>query len=331
MVTAVHERFAFVSTWKQALRRRAAAMIRKRQGEDRLPLTIAARRLYILPTRAGVAFAGLLFMMLLAGLNYGNSIALMLTFLLAGFGLIAMHLTHRNLLGVVACGVAPVDAFAGEHGLLLVTLASTGNARRFAIDCEVTGSERASVMLGESGSARADIAVPLEKRGRRRVERIKLSTAFPFGLFRAWTYLHLEVPLLAWPVPRGRREAPPEVSTGGEAPAVHRAGDEEWAGLREFRSGDSPRQVAWAAFARGRGLLVKVYQSPAAHHRLFDLAAVAGALEERLEQLSAWVMAAHARGERFGLRLGALDIPPDAGSEHRRRCLDALALYGEPS
>jgi uncharacterized protein (DUF58 family) len=331
MITLVRERFAFVSTWKQALRRRVAAMIRRRQGEDRLPLTIAARRLYILPTRAGLAFAGLLFMMLLAGLNYGNSIALMLTFLLAGFGLIAMHLTHRNLLGVVARGVAPVDAFAGEHGLLLVTLESTGNARRLAIDCEITGSARASVMLAEAGTARADIAVPLEKRGRLLVERVKLSTAFPFGLFRAWTYLHLEVPLLAWPVPRGRREAPPEASTGGAAPAVHRAGDEEWAGLREFRSGDSPRQVAWAAFARGRGLLVKVYQSPAAHQRLFDLASIHGGLEERLEQLSAWVMAAHARGERFGLKLGALEIAPDAGSEHRRRCLDALALYGEAS
>ena len=76
------------------------------------------------------------------------------------------------------------------------------------------------------------------------MERIKISTAFPFGLFRAWTYLHVDVPLLAWPVPRGRREAPAESATGGEAPSVHRAGDEEWAGLREFRSGDSPRQVA---------------------------------------------------------------------------------------
>jgi uncharacterized protein (DUF58 family) len=87
--------------------------------------------------------------------------------------------------------------------------------------------------------------------------------------------------------------------------------------------------VAWGAYARGRGLLVKTYQSPAAHHRVFDLAAVHGDLEERLEQLSAWVMAAQARGERYGLRLGAQEIPTDSGAEHRKRCLDALALHGE--
>jgi uncharacterized protein (DUF58 family) len=335
MPTVVRGGFAIVATrigtLKAGLRRRAAAWVRRRQGDDRLPVTIAARRVYILPTRAGLAFALLLFVMVLAGLNYANNIAMLITFLLAGFALIAMHLTHRNLVGVIARGIAPVDAFAGEHGLLLLTLESSGNARRLGLDCEVEGSEPVSVTLPESGTVRADIALPLERRGRVQVKRIELSTSFPFGLFRAWTYVHLDAAVLAWPVPRGRREAPPEASTGGEATSVHRAGDEEWAGLREFRSGDSPRQIAWGAFARGRGLLVKTYQSPAAHHRMFELAAIQGGLEERLEQLSAWVMAAHARGERYGLMLGAQEIPPDGGSEHRRRCLDALALYGQPA
>jgi uncharacterized protein (DUF58 family) len=176
---------------------------------------------------------------------------------------------------------------------------------------------------------RADVGVALARRGRVAVDRLTLSTVFPFGLFRAWTYVHVRAGFLAWPVPRGRRETPAEASSGGNAPAVHRLGDEEWAGLREFRSGDSPRQVAWGAFARGRGLLVKTYESPAAHHRMFDLATVPGAdLEQRLEQLSAWIVAAYARGERYGLRLGEQTLPPDSGGEHRARCLNGLALHG---
>jgi uncharacterized protein (DUF58 family) len=329
MSDTVRERFGFVDTVSAAIRRRAAAWARRRQGEDCLPATITTRRVYILPTVGGVAFGMLLFVMLVAGLNYANNVALLLTFLLVGFGLIAMHLTHRNLVGVVARNVAGVNAFAGEHGLLLVTLESAGGVRRFAVDCEAEGSGRVGVTIPETGTARADIPVELERRGRRTIRRIKLSTAFPFGLFRAWTYLHLDVSLLAWPVPRGRSEPPAEAASGGDAPSVHRAGDEEWAGLREFRAGDSPRQVAWAAYARGRGLLVKTYQSPAAHHRIFDLMSVSGGLETRLEQLAAWVDAAHARGERFGLKLGGTELAPGSGSEHRRRCLDALALYEE--
>jgi uncharacterized protein (DUF58 family) len=317
-------------TIKARLRRRMASWARRRQGEDQLPITITPRRVYILPTRAGLAFAALTFVMLLAGLNYANSIALLLTFLLAGFGMIAMHLTHRNLVGVNLRTVASIDAFVGEHGRLLLTLENAADTARIGLDCEVEGSPRAAVDVPARGSARADVSLSLQRRGRLTIDRIKLSTAFPFGMFRAWTYVHLHASLLAWPVPRGRRETPPETASGGSATSVHRVGDEEWAGLREFRSGDSPRQVAWGAYARGRGLLVKTYQSPAAHQRMFDLATVPGEVEQRLEQLSAWIVAAHARGDRYGLRLAGQSVSPDSGNEHRARCLNGLALHGTP-
>jgi uncharacterized protein (DUF58 family) len=313
---------------KARLRSALGAWARRRQGEDQLPLTITTRRVYILPTRAGMAFAALMFVMLLAGLNYANSIALLITFLLVGFGMIAMHLTHRNLVGLALRAVASVDAFVGEHGRLLLTLENAGDTARLGLDCEVNGSARIAVDVPARTTTRAEVPLVLERRGRLTVDRIKLSTAFPFGLFRAWTYVHLQAALLAWPVPRGRREAPPETASGGNATALHRVGDEEWAGLREFRSGDSPRQVAWGAYARGRGLLVKTYQSPAAHQRMFDLAAVSGDLEQRLEQLSAWIVAAHARGERYGLRLAEHSLAPGGGNEHRARCLNGLALHG---
>jgi len=318
-----------IETVRAQLRSRAAAWARRRQGDDRLPTTITTRRVYILPTRAGLAFALLLFVMLVAGLNYANSVALMITFVLAGFGLIAMHLCHRNLVGLTLRDIATVDAFAGEHGRLQLTFENTADSPRIGIEAATTSCERVTRDLRAAGTARIDLALPLERRGRVSVDRIRISTAFPFGLFRAWTYVHLRVDVLAWPVPRGRREPPSEAATGGHAPAVHRAGDEEWFGLREFRSGDSPRQVAWPAFARGRGLLVKTYQSPAAHHRVFDLAQVPGTdLEARLEQMAAWIVAAHARGERYGLVIGVITIPPDTGSKHREQCLRELALYG---
>ena len=330
MNTLSRRRFG-IETVRARLRARAAAWARRRQGDDRLPTTVTTRRVYILPTRAGFAYALLLLVMLVASLNYANSVALMLTFVLGGLALIAMHLCHRNLVGLTLREIATVDAFAGEHGQVQLTVENTADTPRIGIEASTASTARVTRDVRAAGSARIDLALPLERRGRVSIDRIRLSTAFPFGLFRSWTYVHLRVDVLAWPVPRGRREPPAETATGGDAPAVHRAGDEEWFGLREFRHGDSPRQVAWPAYARGRGLLVKIYQSPAAHHRTFDLAHVPGAdLEARLEQLSAWIEAAHARGERYGLVIGAITIPPDTGSRHRELCLRELALVGAP-
>src|SRR5580692_243846 len=95
------------------MQRRMAAWIRRRQGSDVLPVTLQRRRLYILPTRVGIAFGALLLLMLVAGLNYANSLALLTTFLLAGLALVAMHACHRNLLGLGVVELASQDSFAG--------------------------------------------------------------------------------------------------------------------------------------------------------------------------------------------------------------------------
>ena len=45
---------------QQQLSLRAGAWALRRQGQDRLPLTLDSRRIYILPTRAGWGLAALL-------------------------------------------------------------------------------------------------------------------------------------------------------------------------------------------------------------------------------------------------------------------------------
>ena len=313
--------------------RRGAAWVRKRQGEDRLPASVHARRLYILPTRAGAGFAALLLVMLVAGLTYANSVALFLTFLLVGFAIVGMHLTHRNLLGLRITMTSSINGFAGETGLVRVTLANDADVPRLAL--------RASFRLGEVTvasplvelPARAhrvlEIAAPLEQRGRLVIERVRIATFHPFGLFEAWTWLHLPIVLLAYPVARGTR-TPPEASHGGHQQHVaQRPGDEQWSHLRGFRDGDSPRQIAWRAYARTGQLLVKEYESPRGEYRQFSFDSLAGLpLEPRLEQLAAWVVAAHGRGERYGLQLPHSLIDTADGLPHRDRCLAALAVVG---
>ncbi len=303
------------SGWMPGLRRRVAAWAKRRQGEERFPLTINTRRIYILPTRGGCAFAALLFIMLIAGLNYSNSIALLITFLLAGFALIAMHLCHRNLSGTVVRGIATIDAFVGVNMLAWVDRGEQRRHRAHRPGMPGCGLRTRGAEPGRRhrGARRTGGAAPDSGQDQSRAHQT--IDGVSVRAFSRLTWLHPSVSLLAWPAPRGRREPPVETASGGSSPAVHHAGDEEWAGLRAFRDGDSPRQVAWAAYARGRGLLVKTYQSPAAHHRTFDLATTPGAgVEQRLEQLAAWIVAAHARGERYGCASTDVKPPPTAAT-----------------
>ncbi len=148
---------------RAALRKRIAAMIRKRQGEDTLPLTLARRRLYILPTRAGLGFGLLLLLMLVAGLNYANSLALFLTFLLTGFTLVTMHHCHRNLLGAQLVAANAPPTFAQRDGTLSLTFENSSANARYQIAAGVGDAPTIPADVPANGFGRVDVPVPALK------------------------------------------------------------------------------------------------------------------------------------------------------------------------
>lgn len=106
------------------------------------------------------------------------------------------------------------------------------------------------------------------------------------------------------------------------------SGEEEWAWLRPMRESDSPRSVAWKAYARGGPLLVAHYDAPAGVHRLLDFALLqALPLEQRLSQLAQWVLDCERLGEAYSLQLPQRALPAGHGLAQQRACLEALALY----
>jgi uncharacterized protein (DUF58 family) len=316
---------------REGLRNRAADWARRRQGPDKLPLTLARRRLYILPTRAGAGFAALVLTMLVAGLNYANSLALLFAFLLAGFALVAMHECHRNLLGLTLFQASAAPLFAGSAGILRLTFENASRLGRYRLQVAAAGEPMVTLDLAAGGREQAELPIRAPRRGLQRIDRLRISSSHPFGLFRTWTWVHAPIAVMVYPRAAGSLPLPPgsgaRLGTRSRGPA----GADEWLGLRPFRDGDSPRQVAWKAYAREAPLLVKEYSSAGSPLRMLTLADVGECdLEARLSQLARWIVDAEASGELYGLELPGERIPAQRGSDHRHRCLSALALYGSP-
>jgi uncharacterized protein (DUF58 family) len=310
------------------LRGRMARWIRKRQGPDSLPLTLSRRRLYILPTRVGIGFGLLLLLMLVGGLNYANSIALFLTFLLSGFALVAMHQCHRNLLGAQLVTAAAQPTFAQQNGTLRLTFENPAAAARYRIAAGVGDEPTAAADLPARGFGHIELPVAASRRGRVRIDRLHLITTHPFGLFRTWTWVHAPIEMIVYPRPFGPVPMPSDAGNKSGSRSLTNTGSDEWLGLRPFRDGDSPRQVDWKAYAREAPLLVKEYSAAGAEVRMFDFQSLGNLpLEARLEQLARWIVDAEVKSERYGLMLPHACIEPDRGPEHRHRCLAALAMY----
>jgi uncharacterized protein (DUF58 family) len=331
-------RTAHVWTWWQdvlaslrvTLLRRVHAWAWRRQGPDGEQITLARRRVYILPTRQGLLYGLALFVMLLGSMNYSNSMGFMLTFMLASLGLIAMHACHANLNGLTLAAGRVDAVFAGETARFHIQLFNAGREPRTGL---VVGAEDGDTTVsgdleaGEYGNI--SVPLPARRRGWLTLGRLSVETTYPLGLFRAWSWVHMDMRVLVYPAPAQHAPPLPPPLEGHGAGRPSEQGDEDFSGLRSYRAGDSPRHIAWKASAREQMLLTKQFTGSGDQTRWLDIALLPQFdLEERLTILCRWVLDAHAQNLHYGLRLPGDSVPPGHGDAQRERCLQMLALSG---
>src|SRR5512143_870611 len=146
--------------------RRTRAWIRGRQGTDSDPVELRRQRIYILPTRLGVAYGAMLFSMLLGGMNYNNNLGLALTFLLVSLGLVTMHHCHGTLRGLTLRLLATEPAFVGQKVGFRLLLENAAVAPRPRVELSVAPDSATVVDVPAAGSIEAVIQNPAERRGR---------------------------------------------------------------------------------------------------------------------------------------------------------------------
>jgi len=107
-------------------------LILARQRGD-LPLRLNRRRIYILPTRAGLVFAFFLLAMLVAAINYTNNLAFLLTFLLGSISILSAIHAYANLAGLELESGRLYPAYCGDDARLqLFSGPGAGSADVFA-------------------------------------------------------------------------------------------------------------------------------------------------------------------------------------------------------
>lgn len=294
---------------------------------DAQPYQVANRRIYVLPTRFGL-FVGLSLAVLnLGALNYNNNAALLLGFIVISLCNNSLIAAHLSLLGlrIQTQPIAPV--FAGQSCLIAAKIdhAKTGKARLGQISLGYPGSFAA--LQEDAGTAHATLAIATHTRGLLAVERIQLFTLQPLGLAKAWSYFNLHENVMVYPAPRGQPLSAQFKTESGSAGRQVRLMTDQPHHLREFRPGDSRKQIAWKTSARTETLQVREYESASADDLLLDWQGLHHlGYEQRIEQLCLWVLQAEQKQLRFALKLPGRLLPSASGPEHKRQCLEALAL-----
>jgi uncharacterized protein (DUF58 family) len=311
-----------ISRWRQRLWRLRPA--------DLDVVVLRHSRIYILPTRRGIALIGTLAIMLLTSMNYALSLGYVLTFLAGGMVAAALLAGFRNLAGVALSPLVAGEAFAGGTMEFTVSLASGGRDRTGIV---VTPSDGHPAELDfPAGATRpVQLAVAARRRGRLPLGRITVSSDYPLGLWRAWAYVHFPLTASVYPAPEASPPPLPPGHAGSDARRSIRAEEAELAGLRDYQPGDPQHRIAWKAVARGAGWYTKQFDGAGGSGAIdldWDELPAGLDVETRLSRFTAWILAAEREARAFALRLPGTNLAQGQGAAQRRVALLALALFG---
>jgi uncharacterized protein (DUF58 family) len=336
MTTAAVARLPLGARVYAWLRGRRSTWRERTTARDRGEVELNQRRVYILPTRAGLGFGALLLALLVGSINYSLGLGFGLTFVAAACGLVDMITTYRNLAHLHLRPGRAGAVFAGEEAPFELQLSNRTRLARFAvwIDLDTARDPRHAVDVATGSGTTVVLTGASTRRGWMKAPRVRLSTRFPLGLFNAWSYWQPDSRALVYPFPE--QDAPPLPVSGHPSPdGFGSAGSDDFAGVRSYQPGDPLRQLAWRHIARldpslGGQLVSKLFEGGSLEELVLDLEALDPRLEleSKLSRLTRWVLEAELRSLPYALHLGRQSIAPALGPAHQAACLEALALYG---
>ncbi len=315
-----------------SFRKRIDLWIASHSPPQQGPILIHRRRLYILPTRFGYLYAFMLLALFLAAINYENSMAYVLTFLLTALGIMTLWQTNKNLLGL-EFELKPIKpVFSGEEVTFQFEILNNTLYDRFAIGIQYQNESPIYCRVEAQSSSKLLLNIPSHYRGQFQPDGFTVFSRFPTGLFHTWSWLKIDQPVHIYPKPLKiiplKESLQHQQNTNS---TIDTADGDDFAGLREHRPGESLKHISWKAYAQGRGMLTKTFQGYASSSLWIDWNDInAHSIEEKLSIMASMVIQSSKAGLGFGLRLPGIELPTSSGSSHKNQCLYQLSVFKQP-
>ncbi len=276
-----------------------------------------------------------------AAINTGNNLLYLILGILLGFIVISGFLSDSGLWGITT-EWSPIGSFYAGQKALLLCRAQKGWFPGVALTVESHWQRLSSIQsfipwIPARGSASVQVELVPSQRGYLTLERCHYSTRFPFGLFQKSHTRQMQDRWIVYPrVERLHRGLMDSLGDNLSRTSTSRQGMGSVPYvLRDYRSGDTLRQVQWKVSAKRQRLIVKETEEEADQGDLFYLDAwPAGLSAPQMERFISFVASLIFTTLELGRPVG-LDIlerlfPPENSPQQLHRIFKFLALV-DPS
>ena len=340
---------------RQRLQTTAGRFFKRRSPVCRETM-LTQRNIYIFFSQEGVMYALLMLITFVTGINYGNNLVLGLCFFLGSLLVITIHYTfsHLSKLHLKIIDVQPSQV--GEPVQVRIEISGSSkqphrqiqlsfNKQVFAYTQPLQPSiNRVSQKSNPQNKPRQSPTItlnqvqapqvislwlPTTQRGWLVLPRLTVSSVYPLGILRAWSYVYFEGG--AWVYPQAlpydlQVNQQVKIDDIQEIAREAQAGQDDFEQLDSYVTGESLARISWSHLARGQGLLSKRFGDPVGQEQLLDYYQMPALNhEDKLKQLRYGVAQLSQRNLSFRLRLPDGEGDVGQGSAFEQQSLIRLA------
>lgn len=300
----------------------------KKRNRPGNPQILNSQNIYILPSKFGWAYGLVIMILFMGAINYQINTVFLMTFLLITTGVLSAWEAHANLKKLTFKIISIEDAQQGTPAKITLFIHGNNNCR-YGIEFQIASQPK--IRLEKIPPEGVYFIIPIETkmRGCILLPPIIISSYFPFGVFRVWSYLYFKEHYYVYPQPIDPGFMPVPC-LDENIKEKYTVGDEEVYDLKQVENPwAEPNLIAWKIAAKGQGWYLKRMSSNESDYWLFALSDLpSDDLELKLQNLSYWLQAAESSGHIYGLKLAeSSHIEFSHGKEHLQNCLRQLALY----
>ncbi|WP_440053039.1 hypothetical protein ACSLBF_08765 [Pseudoalteromonas sp. T1lg65] len=293
--------------------------------------TLSHNTIYILPSKDGWLFLTIALVNFILGVNYQNNLILATAYLMALLMLLSLLMAYFNFNGLTIhylgtkANFSPCSPLAqfelnAAHPVQALVFSSTSLA--LSEQCELNGNN-------------TQIDMPLnacKQRGKYKIKKVSISSNYPFGLVKVWSYLYLDDDAYVYPTPLATQLSGISYTHDGVPEQDSLANEALSEQLYRYQKGMPVNRVAWKIYAKTDQLFIKqtldVGQYELNDNEVFyRFDELNGDKETRLSNLSYLINQAQNNNIKYGMQLGSLLIKPAHGEQHLKRCMESLSEF----
>jgi uncharacterized protein (DUF58 family) len=223
-------------------------------------------------TREGKYFVGITIGVGFAAINTGNNLLYLLLGMMLSLIIASGIMSEMSLRSLTVTRQPPTRIHARRPFLMGIGLAN-GKKRlpSFSIEVEdLVGTKPLDkkcyfLKLPAGRLQHTSYRHTFPRRGRYTYSGFRLSTKFPFALFRKSRLVELTTEVIVFPqLAQLGHAAPPRARVAGLEAQGRKGREGDFHGLREFRDGDDPRDIHWRSTAKAGRTLVREHEEEAA-------------------------------------------------------------------